>query len=763
MNLKDIEEQIRACNKCPLREGATQPVPGLGDIGAKFFIIGEAPGREEDKAGMPFVGSAGRRLNQLIEKAGIDINDCYITNVCKCRPPQNRTPKKAEVRACVPLLIDEIRAVQSSQIICLGTTPITLFSDNPVSQMHGTVFDFDLNNKFCLFRSKAKKKKEEALDDSQLTSVKDNRIVKVIAQYHPAACLHNPSLWSTLIDDWENLPVQVNHDYVIANPVPTKYTGTVALDTENAANGGLGEWSIAYRSADGKLNIAMFVGPRLDIDLSEATVVMHNAKWDKRVLAKAGMRVPPKVVDTMIAAYCLGMGKQNVTGENDTGLIGGLGLKYLARRHLGMPMLTWEQVKDHPELVQGYNAADSTATMLLWERWLPKIPKHFYDIDMPLLEVLMTMEDRGIAVDSNFLTNFNTLLDKQLSEIHLDINPHSPAQIIDYVYGKLGIKPWKFTATKQPSTEEEVLETIDDPKVKAILEYKRLSKEKNTYAKNYTQGIATDGRLHCEFKQTSTLTGRLSSAHPNLQNVPKDNSEIRKLFVAKQGHLLVRMDFSQLELRVFAALTQDPIMLKAFADGRDIHQETADELKRRGFPLTRKQAKTINFLMLFGGSAYKISSEFHVSIDEASALLRAYYTQFPAIEAYQAKIIEEARKTKSVEIYTGRRRRIDALYAEDWRVRQHGEREAVNLPVQGGAAEIVKVDMIDLHYKHSAPMLIQVHDELLFEIPENEAKEYGQWIKSYVPTITTLNGVSFPVEVGVGPNWLDASKEENEV
>ena len=761
MSGEDINTRVSKCARCPLRVGATQPVPGLGDAPAKYLIIGEAPGREEDRGGMPFVGQSGRRLNQLLEVANIDINDCYITNVCKCRPPNNRTPRKAEVRACLPYLIEEIKLVKPKYIIALGTTPLLLFNENPVSQMHGTMFDFNLADRFVVFRNKKKKKKKTDLDDSSLTSVGERRVVKVISQYHPAACLHQPALRSTLIDDWENLPQQVPHDYIVIEKPPSVFTGVVALDTENAPDGNLGQWSIAQRDKSGKLKVSMFYGPRKDIRFENAEVVMHNAKWDKRVLAGCGMRVPPNVVDTMIAGYCLGFGKQNVAGGvNDTGLIGGLGLKYLARRHLGMEMHSWNEVKDKPELIPAYNASDSLATLLLWERWRPKLPRHFWEIDMPLLDVLMAMEDRGISVNPTFLNEFNDYLDKRLGEFKLPLNPYSPAQVAKYVYTDLGIKPWKFTKGGQPSTEEEVLETIDDPIVKQILEYRQLSKEKNTYVKRYIDRITPDGRIHTEFKQTSTATGRLSSANPNLQNVPKNNSEIRKLFVAPKGKLLVRMDFSQLELRVFAALTGDKVMLEAFEKGRDIHQETSDFLRKRGFNISRYDAKTINFLMLYGGSAYKISSVYHVSIDEASALLRAYYDQFPAIEAYQSRIIEEARETKRVSTYVGRERRIDALYAEDWRVRQHGERMAVNLPVQGGAGEIVKIVMIDLHYKHKAPMLVQVHDELIFEVDEKQARDYAQWIKEYVPTITDLNGVRFPVEVGIGKNWLEAIGEE---
>jgi len=237
-----------------------------------------------------------------------------------------------------------------------------------------------------------------------------------------------------------------------------------------------------------------------------------------------------------------------------------------------------------------------------------------------------------------------------------------------------------------------------------------------------------------------------------LQNVPKEKSEMRKLFVAPAGKKLVRMDYSQLELRVFAALTGERAMLDAFQRGRDIHQETADLIGA-----TRTEAKTMNFLMLYGGSAFTLSQQFHKPVEQCEALIASYYKQFPTIQKFFAEIEEKAMATKEVVNYYGRRRRIDALFAEDYRVKKAGLREAINMPIQGAAGEVVKLAMIDLHYRHSAPMLLQVHDELVFEVPEADAEDYAQWLREYVPTIVEINGVQFPVEVSVADNWKEAT------
>lgn len=754
--MTDIAKEVYQCNRCQLRMGADSPVPGIGEKGCRYMIIGEAPGRDENKAGVPFVGAAGKRLDKLMKLAGIDVNDCYVTNVCKCHPPQNKTPNKREVRTCIPYLIEEIKTINPEYIIVLGNTPLSLFSPNTVSQMHGTLFKFNLSEKFYLFRSKkAKAKGKVEPEDDATSSVGIDREVRIIAQYHPAAALHNPRLWSTLLNDWENLPEEIDHGYTVVNAYREWGPGTVALDTENGPDGKIAEWSVAYRDADKQMCIAPYYGKRPDVSYSDkCQVVFHNAKWDLRVMRNNGMQVPTNPHDTMIAAYCMGLGKQNVKsdGSSDTGLIGGLGLKYLARRYLGMDMKTWEQVKDHPELKEAYNFDDSISTLLLWEKWRDKLPWHYWNIDMPLLPVLMDMEDRGICVDGKFLDRFKDYLDAEIEKFNLPINPHSPQQIAKYVYGTLGIKPWKFTQSRQPSTEAEVLETIDDPVVQDILRFKRLQQERNTYVGNYAKKMAPDGRIHCDFKQTSTTTGRLSSANPNLQNVPKEKSEMRKLFVAPAGKKLVRMDYSQLELRVFAALTGERAMLDAFQRGRDIHQETADLIGA-----TRTEAKTMNFLMLYGGSAFTLSQQFHKPVEQCEALIASYYKQFPTIQKFFAEIEEKAMATKEVVNYYGRRRRIDALFAEDYRVKKAGLREAINMPIQGAAGEVVKLAMIDLHYRHSAPMLLQVHDELVFEVPEADAEDYAQWLREYVPTIVEINGVQFPVEVSVADNWKEAT------
>lgn len=730
--LDKLNRQIGQCTLCPLRETATAPVCGLGLEGAKYFIIGEAPGANEDREGMPFIGDAGKKLDKLLQLGNIDINDVYLTNTCKCRPPKNKTPSKKLIRTCAPWLYQELELVQPEYIITLGSVPLSLFSDLGVSQLHGTTFDWERGGK----------------------------TYKIVAQYHPAAALHQPRLWAVMLNDWEQLPQTVPHDFVVCPPRGLWKGKTIALDTENDPNGKLGLWSAAYRE-NGKICVEQFTGSQPQINFNDVHVIMQNAKWDIRVLRRNNMKTPENIDDTMIAAYCLGLGRQSPTdlaGEKSgSQMVGGLGLKYLARRHLGMKMKTWHEVKDRPELVPEYNCADSVATLLLWEKWENQLPPHYHRIDMPLLPVIMRMEDRGINIDQKFLLPLRAELEERINKIELPLNPNSNLEMQSYIYGTLGIEPWKFTDTGAPSVDSDVLESVDDPVVRGILEYKNLAKDLNTYASNYVERSQADGKIYAEFKQVSTWTGRLSSANPNLQNVPREGN-MRKLFIASPGHKLVVMDYSQLELRVFAAITGEPEMLKTFARGDDIHDATA-----RGMGVSRHLAKIFNFLTLYGGTAWKMSLEAGIPIDEAKAFQERYFEKYKVVGEYIKKMKAVAHKDQHVITFFGRKRRLDAMFSGDWRIRQQGEREAINTDTQATAADVVKLAMIDLDQKYKAPMILNVHDEIVFDIPAADALEYAHWLKSYVPTITEINGCFFPVDVGVGDNWADAKSDNNKI
>jgi uracil-DNA glycosylase family 4 len=727
-NLDQLAQEILSCQRCDLRFTATRPVPGFGQVGAKYFLLGEAPGREEDEAGVPFVGSAGRRLDNLLALAGINLNECYLSNTVRCRPPQNRDPRKREIKACAGFLWRELKLVKPQYVITLGTLPLSVFCPQGVRQMHGTMFEYELPS-----------------HPLKLT---------IIAQYHPAAALHQPRLWAQMLDDWENMPEVVPHDFKIVQKLDTS-AGLVALDTEQDGQGGLGHWSLATRDGETKeLCVLPLYGPQKGLG-PLPYVAMHNAKYDLRVLRANGLPKPDKVIDTMIMAYCLGLGRQapkdDSKSRSGSDMVGGLGLKYLARRHLGMQMKSWEQVKDYPEEIPEYNAKDSVATYLLAEKWLPQIPNHFWSIDMPLLEVLMAMEDRGIKIDPDYLQEYVKELDSRLAAFDLPLNPFSTSELQSYIYGGLGIEPWKFTESGAPSVDSDVLEQIHDPVIEQVLKFKELYKDKGTYVDNYVRLRGFNDRIHPEFKQVSTSAGRISCARPNIQNVDKEGN-LRKLFVADRGKKLVRIDYDQLEWRVLAAVTEDPVLLKALTNSRKIHQVTADELG-----VSYDVAKNANFAIQYGARPWMLAQTLGVTIEQARSFLERYFKRFPGVKRYQEKMREIALSERRVTNWFGRTRRIDAMYVEQKRVQEEGIKEAINTPIQGTAADIVKLAMIDLHYNHNAPMIVQVHDELLFEVPAQDAQEYARWLEGHIPTLVEINGVKFPVSATVGDNWKECT------
>src|SRR3990172_4198629 len=325
--------------------------------------------------------------------------------------------------------------------------------------------------------------------------------IKVWSQFHPAASLHNPRLLATMLEDWEHMPNLVPHDFTFTDTLPPLGT-KIALDTETDGSGGIGRWSIAWRdSLTNKLMVHTFYGPQKMFPTDKYVVIRHNLKYDNRELIAQGMKAPDPnhQLDTMIEAYCKSLGRQapKEDGKRSSGvnMVGGLGLKYLARRWLGMHMHTWQEVKDNPEIQIEYNAGDSIGTYLLDELWTPTMPKHFYDIDMPLLPVLMKMEDRGIYVDQAVLLGLGKEIDNELAGVDLPVNPFSPPQLQSLLYGYLELEPWKFTDTGAPSVDDEVLEVIDNPLVQQILAYKRLAKERGTYVENYLKARGEDGRI----------------------------------------------------------------------------------------------------------------------------------------------------------------------------------------------------------------------------------------------------------------------------
>ena len=400
----------------------------------------------------------------------------------------------------------------------------------------------------------------------------------------------------------------------------------------------------------------------------------------------------------------------------------------------------------------------------------------YYEIELPLCAVLSDMERAGVTVDQMALMSFGSMLNGRIAEAQnrvyelagMEFNVLSPKQLGEVLFEKLGLPPVKKTKTGY-STNADVLEKLRPmhPVVDAVLEYRMLTKLSSTYAEGLLKVIGDDGRIHTTFQNMVTATGRLSSTEPNLQNIPvrrELGSEIRKMFVAEDGCVLVDADYSQIELRVLAHIAHDEVMCKAFSIGEDIHAVTASQVFH--VPLEevsahmRRNAKAVNFGIVYGISAWSLSQDIGVLPEEAKAYMNAYLDHYSGVRDYMKNIVEQAREKGFVSTLYGRRRYLPELKSSNFNLRSFGERVALNTPIQGTAADIIKLAMIRVDEalkkrKLKARLILQVHDELIVECPLAEAKTVKEILEKEMQQVADLN-VPLLVEAKQGASWYEA-------
>ncbi|MBC8412739.1 DNA polymerase I [bacterium] len=505
----------------------------------------------------------------------------------------------------------------------------------------------------------------------------------------------------------------------------------------------------------------------------------HNIKYDFIVLQNAGVRMRGIGYDTMVASYLLNPNKP------------GHGLDATALEQLGVQMISFKDVvtkgmKDFSEVAietaTSYSGEDSAVTYRLMEKFRPMImeeglDKLFNDMEIPLIEVLADMETAGIKLDSDKMNKFSVKMGKELASIEQRIyflageefNINSPKQLQVVLFDNLGLKPLKKTKTGY-STNIDVLEQLAlvHELPQEIIEYRGLSKLKNTYVDALPRLVnERTGRIHTSFNQTVTATGRLSSSEPNMQNIPVRGSwgpKIRETFIAEKGCMILASDYSQIELRIFAHLSGDPVMVDVFKNDGDIHTATACGLFGVAPELVtkdmRRRAKTVNFGVVYGISPYGLSNQLGIPVDEARNYIDTYFTRFCGVKKYIDELIEDTSKKGYITTIFGRKRAIPELMSSNGNTRQFGERLATNSPIQGSAADIIKVAMIKIskrlkEEKMNARMLLQVHDELLFEVPEAEIDSVRQLVREEMEGVIKLK-VPLKVDIGAGVNWAEA-------
>lgn len=416
-----------------------------------------------------------------------------------------------------------------------------------------------------------------------------------------------------------------------------------------------------------------------------------------------------------------------------------------------------------------------------WEKAYAELEKNsqlelMYNIEMPLAKVLSSMEVTGFLVDSQSIEEYGAVLETQINSLVEKIydlageefNINSPKQLGTVLFEKLGLPAKKKTKSGY-STNADVLEDLaaDYPIVALVLEYRTLAKLKSTYCDGLKKCVAPDGRIHSTLNQTETRTGRISSTEPNLQNIPVRSEvgrELRKFFVAKDGHVLVDADYSQIELRVLAHIADDERMLSAFNEGDDIHTITASQVFNMPIeavtPLMRTRAKAVNFGIVYGIGAFSLAKDIGVTRAEADRYIKGYLHKFSGVDSYMQKVIADAKQNGYVSTLFGRRRYLPELTASNAMLRNFGERVARNMPIQGTAADIIKIAMIKVYERMKkenlkAQLIMQVHDELIVEAPESEAEEVCRIVREEMENATKMN-VKLTADVHSGKSWYDA-------
>lgn len=510
----------------------------------------------------------------------------------------------------------------------------------------------------------------------------------------------------------------------------------------------------------------------------------HNIKYDWQVLRRAGIELGGVAYDSMLASFVLDPGRRSHAIDT------------LSLEHLGRAMRSYEEVAGRGkaqvpfaevpvEAAGAYCGADSATVLALHDLFAPSLVETateplLRDIELPLVEVLTDMEWEGIRIDRDLFDRLGAELAADLARLEAEcaqvagceLNINSPRQLASVLFEKQQLPVLKRTKTG-PSTDADVLDQLaamghDLPRL--ILEYRELQKLKSTYVDTLPATVNRfTGRIHTSFNQTGAATGRLSSSDPNLQNIPVRTARgeaIRRGFVPREGWQFLVADYSQIELRLMAHLSGDPAFIEAFRQGGDIHRQTAalifNVAPEQVAPEMRARAKTINFATIYGQGPFALSRQLGISQEEARAFITRYFERFAGVRAFLDRQVELARQVGYVETLFKRRRYIPEIRDRNFNMRAYGERNAQNSPLQGSAADLIKLAMIRIHRAIRdralrSRMLLQVHDELVFEVPPEEIEAMRELVCAHMEGVVRLE-VPLVVDIGVGPNWLDAKR-----
>ena len=509
----------------------------------------------------------------------------------------------------------------------------------------------------------------------------------------------------------------------------------------------------------------------------------HNLKYDRHILQNAGIKLKGRLLDTMLFSY---VNNSTITRHN---------MDAVSKRYLNISPTSYEDVagkgaKQIPfsevsiDIASDYASEDADIALQLYHNIEPRVRKEeklkelYHKIEGPLIYTLGDIERNGVLINSEKLDDQSKELELTISELESKVqdsagetfNLGSPKQLQEILYQKLGLPIVKKTPKGQPSTSETVLQelSMDFPIVEDILSFRALSKLKSTYTDKLPKMINSEtGRVHTSYHQAVTATGRLSSSNPNLQNIPirsEEGRRIREAFVAPNGYKILAADYSQIELRIMAHLSKDSGLLDSFSRDLDIHRATAAEIFRVALDEVtdnqRRSAKAINFGLIYGMSAFGLSKQLMITRAEAQNYIEQYFDRYPGVKNYMDETKLMAKKIGYVETVFGRRLYLADIESSNYQRRQYAERSAINAPMQGTAADLIKMAMIELHQRINresldAKIIMQVHDELVIEVHENQAHDVSVLAKETMSNIFKLD-VDLKVDADLGGNWEEA-------
>lgn len=887
----DLVEEAAPMSNCTECKLAKCPrCRGDGPSPAVLMIVGEAPGAEEARTGVPFVGQSGQELDAYLRTAGLRRSDAYVTNVVKCRPPKNATPDADTVERCRPLLEAEIAAVDPTVIAAVGAVAVRALTGlrKKMEECHGMKYAVTVGGKRrivvpCYHPAFGLRQPARMLD-TQRDFLAVAAAVKQGWEVSTLTPGKGREAWATTIHDDQagdeerpNLPRHTEAQLDQLFRYGLEGAEVVAVDTE-VVDGRC--WCVSW-SSDGHTGHVAMVGTEWGdkaiaalaraVADRKTTTVLHNALFDLRYLREVGV-VPRTVVDTMVMAYVLGDQPQGLKAlayrllgwemGSYGALVSGAGgariadymqkvvdlgldkppaqivwengearlkqpqsLSSKAKTQLGKvvkaaeeedadedtdddaavnPLWKWwkgvpEVERELAEAVLGtlsppsladvdrdkalsYSALDAVATLRVW-RELDKVvgQRHQHGIlrlDMGALPMIDDMQRWGVKVDKAHFNALSAALSKETYRLETEIrklageyvNPNSSVQVGSVLH-RMGVLPAAVT-----STDEKTLSAYRHPLIDAVLGYRGLVKLKGTYTDPLPLAADTAHRIHTTFKVTRTETGRLSSADPNLQNIPAAGDwgkKIRNGFVAEKGWKLLSIDYSQIELRVAAHVSGDEAMMRAYAEDLDLHTYTASLIYGKPMAdidpkLERYPCKKINFMIFYGAGAMGVRAAMQAdgvdwTEEECEKLRLEWFRAYPGVERWLENTKAFVRRNSYVEDMFGRRRWVPGVRSVHTRIREAALREATNMPIQSGAQGILKTAMGRLQglcVALGVRPLLQIHDELIFEVREEEVRRVADLFQPVMEGAVKLN-VPVKTDAEVGDRWGDLKEMED--